>query len=123
MKTTNQKTAHPPSEAGFAVERLVLPSSAKALAEEVIACLWTLIWIFLWVNEAHQFFLWVVGIKAMADHGCAISQAYLAEKKYQQNANGLTPQEAMYAKEKKQQEEIEDLKRRLAQLENDSPTG
>lgn len=47
----------------------------RSLVEEIIAVLWTILWVLLWSNHAHPVALWIVGIKAAADHLCAILYA------------------------------------------------
>ncbi len=56
----------------------VLPTTAcsrslvsESKIEEIIACLYSLMWVILWVNHAPQWMLWAVGLKAASDHLCA----------------------------------------------------
>ena len=56
------------------------PSCSRSLVseskiEEIIACLWSLMWVILWVNQAPQWILWLVGLKAAFDHLCAVAFA------------------------------------------------
>jgi hypothetical protein len=45
---------------------------SESKIEEIIACLWSLMWVILWVNHAQQWMLWAVGLKAASDHLCAV---------------------------------------------------
>lgn len=45
---------------------------SESKIEEIIACLWSLMWVILWVNHAPQWMLWAVGFKAASDHLCAV---------------------------------------------------
>jgi len=48
---------------------------SESKVEEIIACLWTMIWVLLWANHAPTFVLWLVGIKAAGDHICSLVYA------------------------------------------------
>lgn len=61
------KAALPPSSCSC--------SLSKSKVEEIIACLWSLMWIILWVNHAPNWMLWVVGIQAVSNHLCAVVAA------------------------------------------------
>lgn len=45
---------------------------SESKVEEIIACLWSLMWVILWVNHAPNWMLVAVGVKAASDHLCAI---------------------------------------------------
>jgi hypothetical protein len=45
---------------------------SESKIEEIIACLWSLMWVILWANHAPQWMLWAVGLKAASDHLCAV---------------------------------------------------
>jgi hypothetical protein len=60
-----------------APEGCALPSCSRSLVseskiEEIIACLWSIMWGILWLNHAPQWLLWAVGLKAASDHLCAV---------------------------------------------------
>ena len=50
---------------------------SESKIEEIIACLWSLMWVILWVNHAPHWMLWAVGLKAASDHLCAVIFAIL----------------------------------------------
>ena len=69
------------------------PSCSRSLVseskiEEIIACLWSLMWVILWVNHAPQWMLWAVGLKAASDHLCAV--IFAISKIRRENATGHT---------------------------------
>ena len=45
---------------------------SESKIKEIIACLWSLMWVILWVNHAAQWMLWAVGLKAASSHLCAV---------------------------------------------------
>jgi hypothetical protein len=72
--TNTREGAHPPlkSRGTGGTGQFCGRVWTESKVEEVIACLWTIIWVLLWMGDAHPLALWAVGIRAAGDHTMAI---------------------------------------------------
>jgi len=62
------------------MEIMIMTITSESKVEEIIATLWTIIWVLLWANNAHAALIWIVGIKAIMDHACSIGLAIIEHR-------------------------------------------
>lgn len=61
----------------------------RSHVEEIIACLWTIATILLWLGHAPLFLICLFGLKSAFDHFCAVYYAILESQRHKEQNNEI----------------------------------